>query len=325
MKAKDAKAKKKNGNVVKITKESDTDWDGGVGPLPAANDILAGMLDSDLDADPEAEVRVTEVVDTVTDESSIIGMEGVDYIVEYDDPHIVEMEASFGENIKLFGQKILEMLKKIGAFIQSIWKKFVGLFQNMDQLIKGNEAAINSGLKDSKKMITTKFVFNGNGAALVNQGRSIVETIFNDISANMAKTETGNFEEDMERGANIIELAKVCENIFKEVPAGKIEITKCGISSTADLNAIAGKDQQKKFDDIIKKVQKVISAGEKAAKKAINRKDELAKAAFGAIKTGCATMQKAIGIIYKTNGKAVSFAFKVARCAMGGSVQKDAA
>jgi hypothetical protein len=153
MKAKDAKAKKKGGKVVrikKVSKESDIAIDGGTGPIPTTYSTH-GMTDTDLDAEPDTEVEVTETVDTPNGEE-IVGTEGVDYIFEFEDTNITQMEADLIDNNKKFGEKIIEILKALSNFFISIWKKFLGLFQNLDKYLKSNREAIEKGLSSNKEI-----------------------------------------------------------------------------------------------------------------------------------------------------------------------------
>ena len=152
MKAKDAKAKKAGGKVVKITKakkaalEGDEDVDGGTGPLPTTDDTN-GLTDTDLDADPNAEVEVTEVVEDGTPEDEIVGTEGTDFIIMYEDASIIALEAEEVKQKGAFFAKIKAFLKKIGDWIKSAVAKVIEFFNFDKKYYDKNAAAIAKGLK----------------------------------------------------------------------------------------------------------------------------------------------------------------------------------
>ena len=161
MKAKDAKAKKAGGKVVKITKakkaalEGDEAVDGGTGPLPTTSDTN-GLTDTDLDADPNAEVEVTEIVEDGTPADEIVGTEGTDFIVMYEDASIIALEAEEAEQKKNLGKKVVELIKKIWQWITSAVAKFFSLFQGDEKYLNSNKAAIEAGLKSDKEISVIK-------------------------------------------------------------------------------------------------------------------------------------------------------------------------
>ena len=164
MQAKDAKAKKAGGKVVKITKkpakkvarEGDDPTDnGGTGPLPTTSDTN-GLTDTDLDADPTAEVQVTEIVDDGTPEDQVVGTEGADFIVQYEDADIVRLEAEQTAQKGALAEKVKAFFKKIGEFIASIVKRVMEFFQNNSKFFTSNKAAIEKGLKSDVEVTINK-------------------------------------------------------------------------------------------------------------------------------------------------------------------------
>lgn len=150
MKASEAKAKKAGGKVVKIkkvTKEGDAELDGGTGPLPTTTDTN-GLTDTDLDADPDADVEVTEVIDDGTPQEEIVGTEGADFMVEYEDAYILTLEDEQQKQKVAFGEKLKALWDKIKQFIQSCIAKIVEFFNFDKKFVTKNHDAIDAGLKN---------------------------------------------------------------------------------------------------------------------------------------------------------------------------------
>lgn len=149
MKASEAKAKKAGGKVVKIkkvTKEGDAELDGGTGPLPTTTDTN-GLTDTDLDADPDAEVEVTEVVDDGTPQEEIVGTEGADFMIEYEDAYILTLEDEQQKQKVAFGEKLKTFWENIKKFIASCIAKIVEFFNFDKKFVAKNHDAIDAGLK----------------------------------------------------------------------------------------------------------------------------------------------------------------------------------
>jgi hypothetical protein len=312
MKAKDAKAKKSGGKVVKIskvTKEGDEPTDGGTGPLPTTTDTN-GMTDTDLDVDPEQEVEVTEVVDTPAGEE-VVGTEGVDFIVEYEcvtEENYVTLEATFKENLKKFADGVVAFIKKVGAFFVSIWKKFMGLFQNLEKFMAQNEAAIRKGL-DSDKEISTKYVFGDAGKVL--EMMSGAEQSFADSAAFIK-------QEDLSEMPDKLDMKKVYDAVvgvvFKEAANGKATLKTVGITYDQMKTIVAGK---KDFDKAVKAGQKTLKEAENEAKKAVSKDDAAAKQKLSKIRSVAAIQQKSLGVTSKFMGQVMSLINKIARSAAG--------
>ncbi len=153
MKAKDAKAKKASGKVVKIKKvaKEDEEVDGGTGPLPSTSDTN-GLTDTDLDAAPEQEVEVIEVADdqpATQEAADWEGMvEGKDYIVEYEDASILQLEAGAGDMVKKLGEGIGNLIEKLAQFVMSVAQKINDLFKIDEKFLDKNKAAIEAGQKN---------------------------------------------------------------------------------------------------------------------------------------------------------------------------------
>ncbi len=156
MKAKDAKAKKAGGKVVKITKEGDTDGqqaDGGTGPIPVTSDTN-GLTDTDLDADPEAEVQVTEIADgesgeapAATEAADLVMEGGEQFLVVYEDSSLVTMEAEEKKAEGSFVDAIIKLIKKIGDWISSFISKVISFFKGEHKFFMANKADMNFEVK----------------------------------------------------------------------------------------------------------------------------------------------------------------------------------
>jgi len=302
MKAKDAKAKLKDPKtlkVKKVTKESDAATDGGTGPLPTTADTN-GLTETDLDVDPDAEVEVSEVSDeTLPDDNSAnaAATEGVDFWVEYEDAGIVTLEANVKENLKKFGEAIVKMLKAVADFFVSIGKKFIGIFQNVEQYYKTNKAAVDAGFTDGFEM-QSKFKLDAGvlakiGEAIKTQMDSAVDT------GEEQKTITGLFTE-------------LGEN-------GKVTNKDCGFSSGNDIVGCFNGTVKKAVNDCIAAAKKKGAEKTAAAKKAA---DSGNKEEFIKIKKDASNMQRSASTLYKEYGKAAAYGMKILHAAAAAGSKK---
>lgn len=189
MKAKDAKAKKAGGKVIKITKEGDTDGqmaDGGTGPIPTTSDTN-GLTDTDLDADPEANVQVTEISDdepagtTAPDtasEACELRMEGGDmFLVVYEDESIIALEDGIKDMEGSFIDKVIEIIKRIGDWISSFVAKAVSFFRNEGSFFKDS----NNKKNMETNIANQSFELGKEIPVFENNPKAIIETIFTDL------------------------------------------------------------------------------------------------------------------------------------------------
>jgi hypothetical protein len=152
MKAKDAKAKKKSGKVIKITKESDAAFDGGTGPLPTTDDN-EGMTETDLDADPDATVEVTEKVD-----GEAAGIEGIDYIVEYEcASELIALEADNKNFFKKMIDAVIEFFKRIGDFFVKQFNRILEKLDFNSKFLETRKADITAGLGSANIQISSNY------------------------------------------------------------------------------------------------------------------------------------------------------------------------
>jgi len=151
MKAKDAKAKKAGGKVVKITKEGDTDGqqaDGGTGPIPVTSDTN-GLTDTDLDADPDAEVQVTEIADdepaetvapdTATEAADLVMEGGERFLVIYEDASLAGIVTEAAKDEARFIDKLIALIKKIGDWISSFIAKVASWLKGEEKFYEANK------------------------------------------------------------------------------------------------------------------------------------------------------------------------------------------
>ncbi len=314
MKAKDAKAKKAGGKVKKIkkvTKEGDAELDGGTGPLPTTSDTN-GLTDTDLDADPDAEVEVTEVVDTNPSED-VVGTEGVDFIVEYEDASIIVMENSLTENLQKFGKAIVDFIKKVGAFLVSIFKKFIGLFQDMDKFVGSNKAAIDDAFAKNEKIIKSQYKLKSVGDFQTFLDK--LEEKTSEISFKEAVQETGPSTKTDKWET----IKTVSDELFAGDSTGEFKIGDSGFKSADDLIAVGGSKAKQRVEKWYKDTEQKLKLAQKLSEQEAKADPTTAKANLGKIRAGVATLQKGISVCYKTVGKAISFANKVSRAAVNTS------
>lgn len=310
MKAKDAKAKKAGGKVVKIkkvAKEADEQLDGATGPTPTTTDTN-GLTDTDLDVDPEAEVEVTEVADEQpTEESAFEGMtEGVDFIVEYEDASILALEdgeekakTSFKEALKNFWDKVVNFFKSIAAKIDE--------FLNFDKkFIVNNKENIEKGLKTPGE--TTLKADKAFAADLIGAFNNAMKTVNDELA---------DAENLIKGGSTKEEVKETAKEAKKENPE---EMKLADVKATyADLLKIVD-DGRKQFKDLYNKAKKAGSEAVAAAAKAD-------KENAGKIKLAGAKYQKAVSNAYREFGIIRSTAAKISHAAVkaaGGKAEAPA-
>ena len=313
MKAKDAKAKKAGGKVVKITKkpakkvarEGDTEIDGGTGPLPTTTDTQ-GLTDTDLDADPDADVNVTEVVEDGTPEDQVVGTEGADFIVQYEDADIVRLEAEQQVQKKNLGDGIKKLVEKIGQMIASFIKKIKDLFASDKKFIQANKAAIEAGLASDKKIKILK----------VKEPAATVKRMIGDVSTFIKAVGSTGVDEGYVLGINILEEGskeKLAAAVFGGEKAEPAETTLKESGWTfADLDYFINKG-----DTELKAIE--------TEWKSFSKNNKIVGGAGGAddAKKKVSSTYKAIGASFTLFNKVSSIASKVARTAGGGAAPAD--
>jgi hypothetical protein len=186
MKAKDAKKISKS-KVFKITKEDDEFPDGGTGPLPTTSDTN-GMTDTDLDADPNGDVVVSEIIDDNISDHEATGTEGVDWVCYYDDPEMLAFEDEEKNLFQKLGEGIKKLWETIKNFVISVIEKISGALGNNVAYLKQNGDKIDRGFKVAKEQkltIKTDVVMMNSG--LINAMVQDVAKGINEISSTALK------------------------------------------------------------------------------------------------------------------------------------------
>lgn len=312
MKASDAKKKKAAGKVVKVTKvtkEGDADVDGGTGPLPTTTDTN-GLTDTDLDADPDAEVEVTEVVDDGTPQEEIVGTEGADFMIEYEDAAILTLEAGAEEQKKNFGEKLKALWDKIMQFIKSCIAKIVEFFNFDKKFLDANKEAIVKGLASDAKV-------SGKAATYAKATVATSEDAEASISpwakvAESAKALEADFQKACADDAALEALQKKVEDIKSgnaeeaknAKDADEADIKSLGLSFDQIYGFVT--EGKKTFNDIKAAASKAASEAIKAAEKG----DARARA-----RQASAAYQKAVSKTFAVYGKLRGAAMTVAKAA----------
>jgi hypothetical protein len=328
MKAKDAKAKKKGGKVVKITREADEAIDGGTGPLPTTSDTN-GLTDTDLDADPEANVEVIEKTD---DESEpTVGTEGVDFIVEYEcAADLIALEADAGSTFNKIVEAVKKFFTTIGEFITKIVDKVYEVFNFNARYLKNNRGNIDTGLKNPKTVIKTEFGAKPDSLkTLLKQTKDFVDASAYLIKQINQNNTTDSIREDISKlKINKITLAgndsdthKFRENLLQTVcpktNGGEFSVGDLGITSADQFDAIIGVAAAKEWRNVLSSSKKTIATALKEADEILKKKSDKIQAQFKNLRSIGSEIQKVVSISYGVYVKASSITAKIMRAAGG--------
>lgn len=312
MKASEAKAKKAGGKVVKIkkvTKEGDAELDGGTGPLPTTTDTN-GLTDTDLDADPDADVEVTEVIDDGTPQEEIVGTEGADFMVEYEDAYILTLEDEQQKQKVAFGEKLKALWDKIKQFIQSCIAKIVEFFNFDKKFVTKNQAAIEEGLKK--------------GVEVPGKAAETVKTLstFTNVTAVMGQL-NGMFSAAIASDDGLTKLEEAVANIKSGIKDGK-EAQKGLEKATVTASDIKVGDIVKFITDGKKPFNDAKGAAAKAGAEAVKAAGEDGEKRARA-KKASGLFQRAVSASFSVYGQYRSAVMTVAKAAAkaGGAKVED--
>lgn len=321
MKASDAKKKKAGGKVLKVTKvtkEGDAEVDGGTGPLPTTTDTN-GLTDTDLDADPDAEVEVTEVVDDGTPQEEIVGTEGADFVVEYEDASILALEDGAKDQLKKFGDALKKFWEKIINFIKSCIAKIVEFFNFDKKYLTKNAEAIKAGLNSNAK-VPGKVATYAKATVLTTAGGDNISISPWTEIVNKAKDLSEDFQNALKDDAGLEALQKKVDEIKagneKEAKdaknADEVELKSLKLSYEQILGFVT--TGKKTFNDIKAAAAKASSEAIKAAEKGEAR---------SRARQASSAYQKAVSKTFSVYSKLRGAAMSVARAAAKAGGAKD--
>ena len=352
MSAKAAKAAKKSGKVRRITRESDSELDGGTGPLPTTGDTN-GLTDSDLDADPDATVEVTSADDYQPEQADITGIEGVDFEVEYEDPMIQELTFEADNLLKKMGRGLQEFAAKVVQFFQKIYYKINDKLKLDRKWLTEHKDEITQGLKDNASTKIKNFPERMFSAAKTgDDGKTIKAGIADAMdSANKtvvdATTALNTFADAIQKlkddKADSAALkAEITKDTYKALFPGKKDAESAGkyavevmLDMAKDKSEITVGDAATKLGFTYDAILGIVKAGEavdkalknlKSAEQKAKRLASYAGASSGkmsALKRGFANAQKSGNLYFRAYVISRGCAMKVAKAACKETAEED--
>ena len=351
MSAKAAKAAKKSGKVRRITRESDSELDGGTGPLPTTGDTN-GLTDSDLDADPDATVEVTSADDYQPEQADIIGVEGVDFEIEYEDPMIQELTFEADNLLKKMGRGLQEFASKVVQFFQKIYYKINDKLKLDRKWLTEHKDEITQGLKDNASTKIKNFPERMFSAAKTGDDKTIepgcrdaidaaAESVVSATTAlNTFADAIQKLKDDKSDSATL--KAEIAKDTYKALFPGKKDAESAGkyaievmLDMGKDKSEITVGDAATKlgftYDDILSLVKggETVDKALKNLKSAEQKAKRLANYAgassgkMSALKRGFANAQKLGNLYFRAYVISRSCAMKIAKAACKETAEED--